>query len=85
MSWIVLNQPRIRALVGHGEATSVPELVGVRRKLQARQVAIFAYSKPCSASVKGLAALAHKKSPAGRLHRGAVCEPCLDNAQFVGA
>ncbi len=29
VSWIVLNQPRVRALVGQGEAARVPESVRV--------------------------------------------------------
>ena len=59
------------------------ELVRVGRQFKPRQVAIFADGKPCGAPVKGLAALAYKKSPAGRLHLGAVGQPCLDNAQLV--
>ena len=83
-TWIVLDQSRIRTLVGQGEAASVAELVRVGREGKPGLVAIFADRKPGGAPVKWLALLAHEKRPAGRFHACAFGKPCLDDAQLVG-
>jgi hypothetical protein len=44
---IVLNQPRVRALVGQGEAASVPELVRVSGHGKPGQLPVIADRQPC--------------------------------------
>ena len=85
MPEVVLNQPRIRALVDQGEAASVTELVRMGRQLKSGLVTVFADRKPGGAPIEGLALLAHKKRPAGRFHARAFGKPCLDDAQLVDA
>ncbi len=85
VSEIVLNQPRVRALVGQSEAASVPELVRVRGQVEPGQLAVFADGKPDVAPVEGLALLADKERLAGRLHPRTLGKPRPDGAQFVGA
>ena len=80
MPKVILDQPRVRALVGQGEAASVAELVRTRRQVEASRVAVFSDRKPGGAPVEGLTLLAHKKRPAGRFHAGAFGKPGLDDA-----
>lgn len=83
MAEIVLNEPRVRALVGQGETASVPELVRVGRQFQPGQVAVFSDHKPGGAPVQGLSLLAYKKRAAGRLQPRALCGPRLDKPEFL--
>lgn len=85
MSEVVLNEPRVRALVGQGEAASMAELMGEGRPLKPGQVAVFADRKPGGAPVERLSLLTYKKRPAGRYHAGPFGKPGLDDAQLVGA
>jgi hypothetical protein len=71
VSEVILNEPRIRALVGQGEAASVAEHVGVRERGQRSGGAVFSQSQVDGRAVQRLPLLADEKCPAGRLHPGA--------------
>ena len=83
MPQIVLNQPRIRALVGQGKAAGMAQHVGMGFDGQACQPAIVADHQPGRLAAERAAPLADKESVGVRLHPGAVGQPCLDRPQLV--
>lgn len=81
---MILYKPRVRALVGQGEAASVPELVRVGRQFQPGQVAVFSDHKPGGAPVQGVSRLAYKKRAAGRLHPRTLDHQRPEKAKLLG-
>jgi len=55
VSEIILNEPRVRALVGEGEAASVAEHMGMGKKGQGRICAVFSEGKVEGRAVQRLA------------------------------
>jgi hypothetical protein len=82
---VILNEPRIRALIGEGEAAGMAQHVGMGAKGQGSGGAVFLQEQVDGRAVQRLALLAHKKRLAGRLHPGAFFQPCADSPQLVGA
>src|ERR1039458_10222428 len=75
VSEIILNEARIRALVGESEAASVAQHVRMGEQGQGRCFAVCYQEQVDGGSVQGLALLADKERPAGGLHPGAFFQP----------
>ena len=84
---IILNEPRIRALVGKGEAARVAQHVRMGREGQGRGGARGLQKVVDAGTVQRLPLLAHKERFDGRgqFHTGADFQPCVDRPDFVGA
>ena len=80
VSEIVLNQPRVRALVGQGKAARVAQHVRMGFDGQACAPAIVADHHPGGLTAERAAPFAEKERVGLRLHPGAVGQPCLDRA-----
>ncbi len=85
VSKIVLNEPRIRALVGEGEAAGVAQHVRVGKQGQGSGLAVRLQKQIDGGSVQWSPLLADKERLAGRLHPGAFNQPGLDRPQLVAA
>ena len=85
VSEIILNEPRIRALVGQGEAASVAQHVGMGEQGQGSGFAVGFHEQVDGGSVQRLALLTDKERLAGRLHPGAFFQPCADGPELVAA
>ena len=85
VSKIVLNEPRIRALVGQGEAASVAQHMRMGKQGQGSGGAVFAQGQVHGGSVQRPPLLTDKERLAGRLHPGAFFQPCADGPQLVAA
>jgi len=81
----MLNEPRIRDLVGQGEAASVAEHVRMGKQGQGSGGAVFSQSQVHGRSVQRLPLLADKECLAGRIHSGAFFQSCADGPQLVGS
>lgn len=80
---VVLDQARIRALVGQGEAAGVAEHVGMSGQGKARHFSIALDRNPGGFTAQRPAPLAHEKGVCVGLHLGPVREPRLDSPQLV--
>ena len=85
VSEIVLNEPRIRALVGQGEAASVAQHMRMGKQGQGSGGAVFSQGQVHGGSVQRPPLLTDKERLAGRLHPGAFFQPCADGPQLVAA
>ena len=82
---IVLNESGIRAAVGQGEAASVAKHVGMGEKGQGGDFAKFLHDVVDGRAVQERALLADKEALAGRLHAGALLQPCADCPKLIAA
>jgi hypothetical protein len=82
---VVLNEPRVRALVGQREAASVPQHVRVSIERESGQLAVGADRQPRGPAVQGRAPVADKKGSALGLQPGPFGKPCLERPQLVAA
>ena len=82
---IILNEPRVRALVGQGEAASVAQHVRMGEQGQGSGGAVFSQGQIDGRAVQRLALFTDKERLAGRLHPGAFFQPCADGPQLVAA
>ena len=82
---VILNEPRIRALVGQREAASVEQHVGVGKQGQGRGGAVFSQGQIDGGTVQRLPLLTNKKRLAGWLHPGAFFQPGGYGSQLVAA
>src|SRR5712692_825873 len=85
VSKVVLNQPRVRALVGKGEAARMAQHVRVCVNRQACAFAIGADRQPCRLTAQGAAPFADKEGVGLRLHFSTFCQPCLDSSYLVAS
>lgn len=85
MPQVVLDQPRVRALVGQGEAASMAQHVGMSGQGKARRLAIAADRNPSHFAAQRAAAFADEEGVRLRLHPGAVSQPSLDRPQLIRA
>ena len=85
VSEVILNEPRIRALVGKGEAASVAQHVRMGKQGLESGGAVFSQAKLDGRAVQRLPLLADKERLAGRLHPGAFFQPCADGPQLVAS
>jgi hypothetical protein len=85
MPQVVLDEPRVRALVGEGVAAGVAEHVGMGFDGQACESAIVADHHPGGLAVQRPAPFTHEESVGVGLHPGAVGQPCFDGAYLVVA
>ena len=82
---VILNKPRVRALVGQGEAASVAKHMRMGGQGQPGPLSILADRSPSPLTAKGRAALAYKKSVCIELYFRTDREPCLDKFDFIRA
>src|SRR5947207_2913281 len=80
---IILDEPGVGSLVGQGEAASMAQHVGMGREGQGGRLAASVQNQIDGRAVQGPALLTDKKRLAGRLHPGALLEPCADGFEFV--
>ena len=85
VSKIILNEPRVRALVGQGEAASVAQHVRVGEQGQGSGGAVFSQGQVDGGSVQRRPLLTDKERPAGGLHPGAFFQPGANGPQLVAA
>ena len=85
VSEIVLNEHRIRALVGQSEAASMAQHMRMGKQGQGSGGAVFAQGQVHGGSVQRPPLLTDKERLAGRLHPGAFFQTCVDGPQFVAA
>jgi len=87
MPEIILNEPRVRALVGKGKAASMPQHVGMGAKGQGSGAAVFLHQRVDGRAMQGLALLADEErvNTGGRLHSVAFFQPCIDGLDLVEA
>ncbi len=78
-----MNESRIRALVGQGEATGMAQHVGMGFDGQACEPAIVADHHPGRLTAQSLSPLAEKEGVGVRLHPGADRQPCLDRPYLI--
>ena len=82
---VVLNQARVRALVGQGEAASVAQHVGMGGDLKPCRLASAAKGKPYRFAGEWAAPFADKKRLGVRPHPCPLDEPSANGAALVGA
>ena len=85
MPQIILNEPRIRVLIGKGEPASVAQHVGMGEQGQGCGGAVFSQGEVHGGSVQRLPLLTHKERLAGRLHPGAFFQPNPNDPQLVAS
>ena len=69
VSEVILNEPRIRALVGQGEAASMAQHVRMGKQGKGSAARALYFRRPAPVAVQRLALLTDKERLAGRLHR----------------
>src|SRR5215471_1388195 len=80
---IILNEPRICALIGQSKATRMAQHVRVRVKGQLCQPAIIADHHPGGFTAQRATSLADKERIRLRLHLRACSQPYLYDPEFV--
>ena len=87
VSEVILNEPRIRALVGQSEAASVAQHVGMGEQGQGSGGAVCPQEEIDRRTVQRLPLLADKQCSdgGGRFHPGAFFEPRANGPQLVAA
>jgi hypothetical protein len=73
---IILSEPGVGPLVGEREAASMTQHVRMGVKGQGGTLAKFLHEVVDGRAVQRLALLADKEALAGRLHAGALFQPC---------
>jgi len=85
MPQVVLNQPRVGALVGQGKATRMAQHMRVGFDGQACEPAIIADHQPCGLPAEWAASLTEKERVALWLHLRPRDQPCLDHPYLVAS
>lgn len=80
---VVLDQARVRALVGQGEAASMAQHMRVHGQGQSGLFAVFAENHKYGFPAQRPASLTHEKGVRVGLHLGPIREPRLDSPQLV--
>lgn len=81
---VVLNEPRIRALIGEGEAAGMAEHMRMGGQGQTGPLTIAAHGKPDRAAIERPTPFADEEVIPDRLHGGSLFQPCLDEPEFIG-
>ena len=85
VSEIILNEPRISALVSQGEAASVAQHVGMGEQGQGSGFAVSFHEQVHVGSMHLLALLTDKERLGHRFHSCAFFPPCADGPELVAA
>jgi len=85
VSQVILDEPRIRALVGQGEAAGVAEHVRMGDQGQPGPFAIGADQDPHHLATEGAAAIADEKGVGLGFQPGPLFQPDLDDPDFISA
>jgi hypothetical protein len=81
----ILNEPRIRSLVGQGKAASVTQHVRVGNEGQGSDNAVRLQKQIDRRPMQRAALLTDKKALTGWFHPNAFFQPCADGAELVGS
>ena len=84
VSKIVLDQARVCALVGQGEATSMAQHMRMHGQGQSGLLAVFTEKHKYGFPAQRPAPLTHEKGVRVGLHLGPIRKPRLDSPQLVG-
>lgn len=80
---VILDEPRIRSLVGKREAASVAKHVRMSEQGQFGGGAVSSQGEVDGRAMQRLSLFADKKRRAGHFHAGAFFQPELNRPQFV--
>ena len=83
VSQVVLNQPRVGALVGQGKAACMAQHMRVSIHGQACELAIGADRQPGRFTAQGATPFTDKERISLRLHSRPFCQPGFDNLNLI--